>query len=424
MADMTAGTVKKWVPCELYDITGLEDWLNGMAAQGYALGEWPGFFFIGRVPFYEDPSAVRARYRLEPPKDLISGVELQERAANYRELGWSFVTKIGSLYAIYRCDDPDAPDLYTDPQSLGWAMKRLMGRQWLALAVLLLWLALVFRDEWKQLFTAPAIISMNLVLNDLLIPLYILMAATAAGIVIEHILRLRFFRRMKKRLAQGEWPRVGRRRYPERWRFLGSAAFFAAVLVLVVSIPAFGLLASDTLDGPEDWNFPHITLDEAVPAGADCSNADARRGTFRSSLLAPEQYTVVQDGTAVLPDGTRQTAFFTLEYVRTRSPALAGVVLQGKAEERRQALEEYRANWEENTPYIHDHTAAFDFVREDTPEVPGLDEAVRFTFQFSDEDSPRTFYAGRLGNQVVTLYCSGAVDPEGALALLVQRLGE
>ena len=97
---------------------------------------------------------------------------------------------------------------------------------------------------------------------------------------------------------------------------------------------------------------------------------------------------------------------------------------EGKAEERRQALEEYRANWEENTPYIHDHTAAFDFVREDTPEVPGLDEAVRFTFQFSDEDSPRTFYAGRLGNQVVTLYCSGAVDPEGALALMTQRLAE
>ena len=54
----------------------------------------------------------------------------------------------------------------------------------------------------------------------------------------------------------------------------------------------------------------------------------------------------------------------------------------------------------------------------------GLDEAVRFTFQFSDEDSPRTFYAGRLGNQVVTLYCSGAVDPEGALALMTQRLAE
>lgn len=417
-------TVKKWLPCELYDIAGIEQWLNGMAAQGYALGEWPGFFFIGRVPFYEDPSAVRARYRLEPLKDLISGVELQERAANYRELGWSFVTKIGSLYAIYRCDDPDAPDLYTDPQSLGWAMKRLMGRQWLALAALLLWLALVFRDEWKQLFTAPAIIPMNLVLYDLLILLYAVLVVTVISTILRGVRRFLFFRRMKKRLADGEWPKSGGRRYPELRQSLGVVAFFAVLLAILLVHNFAGVGRSNTLSGPEEWDFPHITLDEAVPAGADCSNADAQRGTFRSSLLAPEQYTVVQDGTAVLPDGTRQTAFFTLEYVRTRSPALAGVVLQGKAEERRQALEEYRANWEENTPYIHDHTAAFDFVREDTPEVPGLDEAVRFTFQFSDEDSPRTFYAGRLGNQVVTLYCSGAVDPEGALALMTQRLAE
>ena len=35
-------TVKKWIPCELYDIAGIEGWLDEMAAQGYALGEWPG----------------------------------------------------------------------------------------------------------------------------------------------------------------------------------------------------------------------------------------------------------------------------------------------------------------------------------------------------------------------------------------------
>ena len=421
MADMTAGTVKKWVPCELYDITGLEDWLNGMAAQGYALGEWPGFFSIGRVPFYPDPSAVRTRYRLEPT--IKDGLSLAERKESYRELGWNYVTEAAQIYAVFRCDDPQAPDLYTDPQSFGWAMKRLMGRQWLILAGLLIWLAVVFRNQWRLLFTAPAIIPMNLVLNDLLIPLYAVLVVTVVSVILRDIRRFLFFRRMKQRLSQGEWPKSGGRRYPELRQLLEVAALFAVLLAILLVYRFAGVGRSDTLSGPEDWNFPHITLDEAVPAGADCSSTDGRRGAFRSSLLAPEQYTVVQDGTAVLPGGTRQSAFFTLEYVRTRSPALAGVVLQGKAEERRQALEEYRANWEENTPYIHDHTAAFDFVREDAPAVPGLDEAVRFTFQFSDEDSPRTFYAGRLGNQVVTLYCSGAVDPEGALALLARRLG-
>ena len=33
--------VKKWVPCPLWDVTGLQDWLNEEAAAGYALSEWP-----------------------------------------------------------------------------------------------------------------------------------------------------------------------------------------------------------------------------------------------------------------------------------------------------------------------------------------------------------------------------------------------
>ena len=102
-------TVKKWLPCELYDIAGIEQWLNGMAAQGYALGEWPGFFSIGRVPFYEDPSAVHARYRLEPT--IKDGLSLAERKESYRELGWSYVTEAAQIYAVFRCDDPQAPDL-------------------------------------------------------------------------------------------------------------------------------------------------------------------------------------------------------------------------------------------------------------------------------------------------------------------------
>ena len=144
------------------------------------------------MPFYEDPSAVHARYRLEP--SIKDGLSLAERKEFYRELGWSYVTEAAQIYAVFRCDDPDTPDLYTDPQS----------RQWLDIAFLVLWLAFIFRDEWRLLFTAPAVIPMNLVLNDLLIPLYILLVATVAGFIIRTVRRLRFFRRMKKRLADGE----------------------------------------------------------------------------------------------------------------------------------------------------------------------------------------------------------------------------
>ena len=42
---------KFWLPYSMWDMLGIELWLNEMAAQGWALGDWPRFTFIGRVPF-------------------------------------------------------------------------------------------------------------------------------------------------------------------------------------------------------------------------------------------------------------------------------------------------------------------------------------------------------------------------------------
>ena len=267
---MSAGTIKKWLPCELYDAAGIEQWLDDMAARGYALGEWPGLTFIGRVPFHPDPKAVHARYRLEPIRDLVGEPALRKRTALYREQGWSFVTKIGSLYAVFRCDDPSAPNLYTDPESLSLAMEKLMRRQWLAQGLGLLWLVFLFRDELRTLFTAPSVFLMDVILRaDLLIPLYVLMAAFAVVILAGDVRRLVFLQRVRNHLSQGEWPRPGRRRFPEEVRFFGAVAFLAIVVLLVFGLEFSGVLDGRRLDGPESWDFPHVTLAEALPDGAE-----------------------------------------------------------------------------------------------------------------------------------------------------------
>ena len=152
---------KFWLPYSLWDIQGIELWLNELAAKGYELKRFSRFWSIGRVEFQPSEEAKHCRYRLEP---IGKGTkELRERAANYRELGWRFVEQIGKLYAVYRCDDPEAPELYTDPESLGWAMKKLIRRQRLAAAAVLLWAGLLLRDMLVQLFTAPAVLAMELV---------------------------------------------------------------------------------------------------------------------------------------------------------------------------------------------------------------------------------------------------------------------
>ena len=106
---------KFWLPYSLWDIQGIELWLNELAAKGYELKKFSKFWY-GRAEFQPSEEAKHCRYRLDPiGKDER---ELRERAANYRELGWRFVEQIGKLYAVYRCDDPEAPELYTRPGEL------------------------------------------------------------------------------------------------------------------------------------------------------------------------------------------------------------------------------------------------------------------------------------------------------------------
>ena len=111
----------------------------------------------------------------------------------------------------------------------------------------------------------------------------------------------------------------------------------------------------------------------------------------------------------------------SLNYIKTRSPELAEWVYTGKVQEWKQEMEEYRENWEKNTPYIHDHTPAYDFLQEDVLSWPGLDQLTRFSYQFSDENYPRACYVGRLENQVFVLSVRGP-DLETPLNLLADRL--
>lgn len=107
--------IKKFVPCALWDFAGLQAWLNQQAQAGYALERWPGRSFIGRVCFRKDPAASRTRYCLDPIGERIGEAELQDRSANYLEYGWHYVGRIAKLYAIYRCDNPNVPELYSGP---------------------------------------------------------------------------------------------------------------------------------------------------------------------------------------------------------------------------------------------------------------------------------------------------------------------
>lgn len=422
--------IKKFVPCALWNFAGLQAWLNQQAQAGYALERWPGRSFIGRVCFRKDPAASRTRYCLDPIGERIGEAELQDRSANYLEYGWHYVGRIAKLYAIYRCDNPNVPELYSDPDSLARSMKKQLQWAWINMLFWFLWAAVLFRNDWPLLIRWPEEFLMNLILRaEILIPLYGILLILVIDAVSGGVGTFLGIRRTRACLRRGEWPTAKSRRYPEALRFFLVSIVVGLLILFLVYLGVSGARHTEVLSGSDEWDFPHVTLEETLPTATSLwvySNQEMLHSdTFDHSLLAPEQYDVAQGGMVVLEDGTQMDSRIYQEYVLAISPDLAQSVYRGRVTAHRHSLEEYRINWEENTSSLHmNFPNAYDFTQEEELSRPELDGLTRFVYQFSDETHPNTVYIGLAGNQVFVLNCDGAVDSETALELLVQRLTE
>ena len=138
-------TVKKPVPCSIYDIRGIQEWLDEMALQGLFLTGVSLHF--DRAIFYTGvPRPVR--YRLDPIIKNRKNLNINEEHKElYAQMGWEYIDCAARRYNIFSCDNPDTPELYSDPQSLALALDNRAKRDIrLNLLVGLLALAVLFLD--------------------------------------------------------------------------------------------------------------------------------------------------------------------------------------------------------------------------------------------------------------------------------------
>ncbi len=415
--------VKKWCPCAPWDMAGIERWLNEMAAQGYVFDRWTDF--LGRVTFHTDPAAAEYRYCLDPIGKWPKEDELRERIACYRDAGWRYMDKIETLYSIFRADDPQASALYTDRESLGWAMRRLIRRQWLRVLVVLVWLAFLCRDSLVTAVTNPTLIPMRLILHfESLFPLFLLLVLLVAGEVSAALWRSVRLTGIRRRLLREEDPGPVRRRssWGTQWVLTGLLVA-GSVGVFAFSLWMDGRTTDRLPEDPAQWDFPHVTLAEMLPEGSHILkeyNAQEllHYNTARRSVLAPEQYDVEQGVYARLSSTARREYYLDLEYIRTISPALAAVVHTGLADQIQADWEDYKKLVEKNPS-----NPSLAFPQAETVSHPGLDRLIRFDYHRSDETVPRSIFVGQLGSQVFVLNVK-IPDPEAALELLVRRLTE
>ena len=111
--------IYKLTPVSLYDIRGVESWLEDMAKRGFFLKKLrPAFSTFERGP------ARPVRYRVEPDRQRQDAELPQDMLDLYREFGWTLVCMPQDTLIFFN-PDPEAPELHSDPELQGELWKKL-----------------------------------------------------------------------------------------------------------------------------------------------------------------------------------------------------------------------------------------------------------------------------------------------------------
>lgn len=216
--------VRKITPAPLSDAEGLESWLEDLALQGLYLKTFRPLF----CTFIPGP-VKKTRYRLEPCRLRPDDDPPRSMLELYQEFGWDYAGTANNAMLIFSTQDPEAPELHTDPalQSQRWKKLYRSARRgfvWdAALLVLVAVLtALLLADTpILNLLTTSAV-------PLILFGLYQLCSLPAAWAEVQDLSRL------VRRLEAGE-PMDHRAPYPRR-RLVPLLSFSLCILLIVLLV--------------------------------------------------------------------------------------------------------------------------------------------------------------------------------------------
>ena len=112
--------VCKITPVSVYDVRGLESWLEDMARRGLFLKRLRSTFST----FQRGP-AQPLRYRVEPCRRIMDDTPPQAMLDLYQDFGWDFVCDANSELLVFSTQDPEAPEPHSDPELQGALWKKL-----------------------------------------------------------------------------------------------------------------------------------------------------------------------------------------------------------------------------------------------------------------------------------------------------------
>lgn len=401
---------KRPIPCSLYDIQGLQEWLDEMALQGLFLKDFnrpcDRAFFV-----QDDPRPVR--YRLDPMgKDRKKDLEREEL---YGQMGWRFVSHISNWYYIFSCDDPEAPELYNDPQSLSIALDHVMQRQvrstvLFGLVGLLAAVLPLLLDRHRILKELLLWESPQYLLTNIMHPILLLILLPFLFLPVRKILKIR------STLAQG-LPLKSKRRWDRPRGYIWYLLLLAVFFLLQLYFPHVSWDVWDLEEAPLSHHWPTVLqLERDRPWPEDVQLLQSGYATTHSSWPAPVQeyssidWDIRSPGGAAIPPGKHWTG---VRYVQARSLKTAELIFQVELADTSKTLADW-AEWTGHSSHIEGSTS---FAPWDWPGVDRLEVA---RYQQHGQDS--WTIAVLRGTDILVVNYSGTASPEDCIGLYLDAL--
>lgn len=402
-------TVKKPVPCSIYDLRGIQEWLDEMAQQGLFLKEVNRRF--DRAEF-EVGGPAPVRYRLDPV--VRRRKENEAHIPLYAQMGWNYVDRVPRWYYIFSCGDPGAPELYSDPQSLSLALNHIIRRDVRNNLLLILFALAVL--PFVLFFPTAAYNFQNLLLWERPRDVFFMVSYPILLVLCLPLLAFesRRMRNIRDTLAQGMPLKAGKRMNRPPWYVVWALIYTIYVLPhLLFPDVRWDVCGLDERALPHPW--PTAAQVEQV-GSSPLAEEPVIDGyiQYNDSPFAPVQEEVHRWRVLDPNDPTDTDLHTTVRYVRACSPKIARWLYQMELDREAKSLED-----RQSTRYTYRVTNLAPFASRDWP---GLDRLEATTYRWDGRDS-WTFAALR-GDDVLLVDYTGAARWEDCLPLFLETLDQ
>lgn len=409
--------VKKSIPCSFYDIQGMENWLDEMALQGLF---FDSFSYRNDYANFQVDNPRPVRYRLDPVGR--SKKEDQKRKEPYAQMGWNYVDALPKLYYVFSCADPEAPELHSDPVTLGYALnnsiqQQISGMVKVNLGFALFLCAMLFLVRKRLLETLLFMEKPRLLFQLVLCIVVILIGIVVGWFQIRRLVKTR------RLLEQGLPMKAGRRW--NRPRFL--TVYFCCVVPLLLLgyliVPDYRPEVCG-LDGAE-LSHPWPTLAQLEDTGprplGEEPEVEGHLKRNQSWLVPVQEYASISwEVLSFDPDtGEMSTLarpyplWLSIQYDQARTAGAAEFAFQTRREEAAQDLQ----NWIKWTDHAYHITSPAGLVPRDWPGLDRLETA-----QYTQRGQDAWTVAAQRGQDILVVHYIGFARWEDCLPLFLEAL--